>query len=262
MSSGRSNPAHREMAELNFMDKHEYARLARREHFYFWNIGRREILKEAIARNVPVRGMFDILDMGCGPGGNILTLGEFGVVTGLDISEDALQFARDRGFKELIQGDVRRLPFPDHSFDLVSCLDVLEHIDDDAQAIREAFRVLKPGGIFLATVPAHPWLWSSHDEALHHLRRYTTRGITEKIIRAGFEIREHSHFVLLAVPINFLRRTLGALRKNEKAAETYDREFSGLVNAILLFLLRCEKALIRFFPLPFGSSLFVVTRKS
>ena len=255
-----------DMSAPNFMDKDEYARLARREHFYFWNIARREILKEAIARNVSrersAPRALEILDMGCGPGGNILTLGEFGRVTGLDISEDALRFARDRGFKELIRGDARRLPFSDNFFDLVSCLDALEHIDDDAVAIREAFRVLKPGGIFLATVPAHPWLWSVHDEALHHLRRYTTADLTQKIIRAGFTVREQSHFILSGVPINFLRLTLDALLKKNGAAETYDREFGRVLNAILLFLLRCEKIFIRFSPLPFGTSLFVVAKKS
>lgn len=244
------------------MEPHEYARIARRESFYFWHVGRREILREALLRHVSpdASGRQKILDYGCGPGGNILVLKDFGVVSGVDVADPALQFAKTRGFRELVKVDGSQTPFPDNSFDIVASLDVFEHIEDDSAAIRECFRMVKPGGILLTTVPAHRWLWSAHDTTLGHFRRYTKGELQEKIAAAGFETLEWSHFVTVAVPINFVRTVIDRIRK-PKAVDTYDIEFSPLVNSLLLLLLRVERMLIRLFPIPVGSSLMMVARK-
>jgi len=245
------------------METHEYGRIAKRESFYFWHVGRREILKEALSRALgAAKRDFHILDYGCGPGGNILFLKDFGHVSGADISQTALDFAKTRGFENLVKVSDHTAPFPDASFDLVSSLDVFEHIDVDEAAIQECFRVLKPGGVLLATVPAHRWLWSAHDVVLHHFRRYSRNDVLRKLRGAGFEIVEWSHFVTTAVPINFLRRAFDLLfKKKGDKADTYDIEFSPAVNSILLFILWLEKIFIRFMPIPFGSSIFVVARK-
>lgn len=192
----------------------EYRRLFEREEFYWWNIGRREILKSALKRHLaPGRG-FSVLDIGCGSGGNIKILGEFGEVTGFDISEEALTFAKThKAFKNLVQGNAEYLPFADASFDLVSALDVLEHMPDDRRAIQEIFRVLKKGGFALITVPAHHWLWSRHDEALHHLRRYTTDELRGKLLNAGFYIVWRSHFVIPAIPFLLFKEIMRRIRK-------------------------------------------------
>lgn len=248
------------------MQKHEYARLASREPFYFWNIGRREILQEALARHLGSSRNLRILDMGCGPGGNISLLAGFGSVVGLDVSEEALKFAGKYNFAKLVLGDGKNLPFEDNSYELVTSLDVLEHLEDDQKAIKEAFRVLKPGSHLLISVPAHAWLWSDHDEAMLHKRRYSEKEIRFKLQGAGFDIIEKSHFVIMAVPINFLRKIKdGILRKifskKYRKVDTYDVIFSKTVNSLLLFFLRCEKILIRYFSIPFGSSIFVVAKK-
>ena len=235
------------------MERQEYRRLAEREHFYFWNIGRREIIQEALRRNLATSDN-EILDVGCGPGGNIYALQNFGRVTGLDLAEEALQFAKDLGFVQLIKSDACNMPLPDASFDLVSSLDVLEHINNDEKVMTGVMRLLKSDGIFLVTVPAFPWLWSAHDEALHHVRRYTKQELLLKLKRAGFKIKECSYFVMPAVPINLLRK----LYKKEGS---YDIDPSPMVNQLFLFLLRCERYLMRFVSLPFGSSLMVVAQK-
>ena len=249
------------------MHKHEYARLAARESFYFWNVGRREILREVLWRHLPSPNDLTILDLGCGPGGNIKLLAEFGEVTGLDVSEEALRFARKYNFAKLILGDGKNLPFRDNSYDLVTSLDVLEHLHDDQKAIKEVFRVLRPGGFFLISVPAHTWLWSDHDEAMLHKRRYPEKEILFKLRAAGFETLEKSHFVTIAVPINFFRKIKDSISRKvfpgkQKVAETYDVEFSETVNGFLLFLLRLEKFMIRFISLPLGTSIFVIAKKS
>lgn len=245
------------------MDHAAFEKIFHQEETYFWRVGRREILANALRRNLGEPcGSLEILDVGCGTGENIRILGPYGRVTGLDISEDAFHFAQERGFIRLVRGSAAALPFPDASFDLVSSLDVMEHIPDDKAALGEVFRVLKPGGTFLITVPAHRWLWSRHDEYFHHVRRYSRADIRSKLLRTGFLIAEWSHFVMPAVPFNFLRTVIDRIVPPSGGPPTsYDIDFSPLMNAFFLFLLRFEKKCIRLFPLPFGSSLFFVAQK-
>lgn len=247
------------------METIEYRRLFEREEFYWWNIGRREILKSTLNRNLVFKRGLSILDVGCGAGGNIKILGEFGSVTGLDISEEALKFAKTHGiFKNLVRGNAERLPFADGSFDLVSALDVLEHIPDDQRAIQEMFRVLKKGGFALVTVPAHQWLWSRHDEALHHLRRYTTDELRRKLCEAGFRIVERSHFVVPAIFFLCFKKMTRYLQKIQGAKEmidTYDIILPSWLNRILIWWLCAEKIIMRFIPIPAGSSLVIISQK-
>ncbi len=244
------------------MEINEYRGLEERERAYFWNVGRREILREALRRNLLTMPS-DILDVGCGTGGNMLLLRDFGSVTGVDFSPEALKFAGNAGFKSLMLGDATRLNMPDMSFDLVTALDVLEHIPNDAAAISEAWRVLKPGGIFLVTVPSYQWLWSQHDEVLRHVRRYNQKDLLGKLRAAGFVVLATSHFVMLAVIVNLARKLKDKIFGTAGTApHGYDVVFSGPVNSVLLFLLRCEKFLMRYIPLPFGTSIMVVARKA
>lgn len=249
------------------MQKYEYARIAERESFYFWNIGRREILQEALSRHLAKKRQLEILDMGCGPGGNFSILSEFGSVIGLDVSEEALKFARKYNFAKLVLGDGNKLPFGNNSYDLVTSLDVLEHLVDDRKAMGEIFRVLKPGGFFLVSVPAHPWLWSDHDEAMGHKRRYSQKEILSKLREAGFDVMEKSHFVTMAVPVNLFRLMREKIfhrffPQKRRKIDTYDVVFSKKINSFLLFILRCEKKIIRYFSFPCGSSIFVIAKKS
>lgn len=244
------------------METSEYELLNRRETTYFWHVGRREILREALRRHVGAASEFNILDIGCATGGNIFLLREFGNVTGLDCSDDALVFARRRGVPRLIKADATSIPQGDGAFDMITGLDIFEHVEDDERALREAFRVLKPGGIFLVTVPAYPWLFSAHDKFLHHVRRYARADMVQKCQRAGFSVLEDSHFVTLGVPMNALRKFRDRILYGDAMpVQSYDIIFNRLINAWMLALLRFEKFLIRFFPLPFGTSLLIVMRK-
>lgn len=248
------------------MEKIEYRRLFERETFYWWNIGRREILKSILNRYLGSERGFSILDIGCGAGGNIKILGEFGSVTGLDLSEEALKFAKTHGaFEELMQGDAEHLPFPDEAFGLVSAFDVLEHISDDQKAIREMFRVLQRGGFALITVPAHRWLWSRHDEALHHLRRYTTPILRKKLCSAGFRVIQHSHFVIPAIPFLLFQKTMRRIRgivKKKETIDTYDAILPPWLNRVLIAWLFLEKVIMCFIPIPAGSSLLMLVQKN
>lgn len=245
------------------MESEQYVEAAGREDSYFWYVGRREILADVLLRSVKESPSADrkILDYGCGSGGNIAVLGRFGVVSGVDISEIALGFAQKKGFAELVRIEGLKTPFLEGSFDLVSSLDVFEHIEDDVATMKECHRLLKPGGILLVTVPAHQWLWSLHDVALHHFRRYSYKQLQEKLRLSGFEILEGSHFVTLAVPVNLLRKLREKLRRRPPRIATWDVEFSPFINKVLLVALRVEKILMRYLPIPFGSSMIMVARK-
>ncbi len=244
------------------MEFQEYQSLADRETTYFWHVGRREILKEALLRYLKDSTNLSILDVGCGTGGNIILLKEFGNVTGIDFSDEALRLAGGKGFDKLVRADATAMPFSDNTFDLVSALDTIEHIAEDLKVVQESFRVLKPGGIFLVTVPAYPWLWSQHDEAIHHVRRYYRRELVNKLKEGGFKALESSHFVSLALPINLLRKLRDKfLRKENEPSKIYDIVFPPAINSILLFFLRCEKYWIRWFPLPVGTSIVAICKK-
>lgn len=249
------------------MEKIEYQRLYERESEYWWNVGRRHILEAALSRWVPT-GIPEaaVLDVGCGAGGNILFLKNFGKVTGLDISKEALLFSGDKGFSELVLGRAEKMPFLDRSFDIVSALDCIEHIEDDEVALRENHRVLRDGGTFLLTVPAHRWLWSRHDEALHHKRRYTVGGLRDKISGAGFQVKEMSHFVIPAIPFLLLQKSIRGVTKTlfpkrQEVVETYDVLLPSFLNSALIAWLSFERMVMKKTAIPFGSSLLAVAKK-
>lgn len=242
------------------MELGEYKSLEERESFYFWHVVRREILRENLLRYLGGKRDNKILDVGCGTGGNMLLLKEFGAVTGLDLFDEALKLAKDKNFAQLVKGDATKMPLPNDYFDIVSVLDTLEHVEDDKSVFKETFRVLKPGGILLVTVPVYQWLWSRHDEIMHHVRRYNKKDILEKCQKEGFNILKKSYFVTVAVIINLLRKLRDKIFVNRNK-KSYDVIFPPLINKILIFILRCEKILIRFISLPFGTSIMIIAQK-
>ena len=248
------------------MEKIEYQRIYERESFFWWFVGRRHILEEALRRIIStITKDLDILDIGCGAGGNILFLKKFGRVTGLDVSEEALKFSQDKGFSKLLLGKAEALPVPDKSFNIVSILDCIEHIDDDMKALHECERVLKKDGVLLLTVPAHRWLWSRHDEALHHKKRYTKSELISKIEVAGFVVQEISHFVIPAIPFLLFQKSMCRIKKvfyprRKEIIDTYDVLLPSFLNKSLILWLNFENLIIKKISIPFGSSILLVAK--
>ncbi|MCX7967070.1 MAG: class I SAM-dependent methyltransferase [Armatimonadetes bacterium] len=238
------------------MTEAELEKMARLEDRYWWFVGRRFIVSSLI-RNFwkPQTNPALILDLGCGTGGSFSLLKNFGTVVGLDNSLVAVKFARKRGMKLLLLGDAQVLPFEENCFDLVAVLDVLEHLDDDCQALREIWRVLKPNGAVVFTVPAFMSLWSVHDIALAHKRRYLYREIHDKFIQAGFQLRHLSYAICPLLPIVFVFRKIQNLLMRNKEPATALIELPKPLNRSLIALLQLEAALIPFLRLPFGVSL-------
>ena len=202
------------------MEDREYEVMASVEERHFWFVGTRGIVKDAFLA-AGIRPEHRVLDLGCGTGGTMLALAGLAQFTGLDVSPLAADFASRKTGNRVVAGSATALPFDDASFDAVLSLDVYEHVTDDAAALAETRRVLRPGGILIATVPCHPSLYSEHDRALHHVRRYTREGFLAVLSRAGFAAERATWTNSLLFPVaaahRFLSRALPA-RKSGTAA--------------------------------------------
>jgi len=149
--------------------------------------------------------------------------------------------------------------FPEGAYDLVALLDVLEHVPDDKNSLRAIYKLLKPGGALLLTVPINPWMWSAHDVAHHHHRRYRPVEIRKLAVDAGYAIELLSPFNSLLFPPIAAVRLLGKLTGKD---DSDDAMPSPLVNKMLDGIFGIERSLIGRMPMPFGVSLVAVLRRS
>ena len=189
------------------MEATEVRKLAELEDKHWWYRGRRQVLERVIAAlELPAGAR--ILDAGCGSGRNMVELARRGAVTGVELSDTSVALARARHAGEVIAGSVTEMPFADDSFDLATCLDVIEHLEDDLAALRELRRVVAPAGSLLVTVPAYQWLWSGHDEINHHFRRYTRSSLQRTAEQAGWRQVRTTYFNSLLLPVAVLLRVL------------------------------------------------------
>jgi SAM-dependent methyltransferase len=189
-------------------------------------------------------------------------LAQYGKVVSADFSPLALQFSRRRSLTRLCTADAMRLPFQDSSFDLIVALDILEHLPDDQAALCEFQRVLKPGGRVVASVPAYQSLWSAHDVALMHFRRYTAGLFRQRFTTARLQVEKLSYAMTLLFPIVWLfRQTQNLLRRKDSEPKASLVPVPGIANRLLVKLLGAENAVIKLANLPFGVTVFCVARK-
>lgn len=244
------------------MECPEYEKMFRLEDSYWWYVGRRQLVHTLLKNRLPPNSL--ILDLGCGTGAMSRELQEYGKVISLDRAEPALRLARTRGLKNLCIGDAESLPFKPSLFDLVVALDVLEHLNEDLSATQEIARVLKPEGIALVTVPACPFLWSDHDVALHHRRRYTPRQLHEVLEKGGLQVQLLSYTMTLLFPLAVLGRLANKIRRRlspRKPATTQIPPTPRVINRALIQLLSWEAKWVRQTYLPFGVSLVSLVTK-
>jgi ubiquinone/menaquinone biosynthesis C-methylase UbiE len=232
------------------------------EQNHWWFIGRRKIILSLIDhhnKQVPCR----ILDAGCGTGYTALALSRYGKVSALDPSEAALDYVKQRGIESVKQGSMTAIPYPSETFDIVTALDVLEHIEDDRSSIAELCRVLRPAGILVITVPAFNFLWSPHDDINLHKRRYTAAEIRNKIESSGLKIHKLSYFNFFLFPaillVRFFRKAFPA--PNEEAKSDFSIFNQGFINTMLQKILSAESKLLIYFNFPCGLSLVCVAKK-
>jgi SAM-dependent methyltransferase len=236
------------------MKSEEYDRMFRLEDSYWWFVGRHNLVKTFLKHEFPDRHDLVILDIGCGTGAMSRKLVPWGTVISADFSPLALSYSRKRGVQYLCNANAMQLPFLDDSFDLIVSLDILEHLSDDSAALREFNRILKPGGKLIATVPAYPSLWSGHDVALMHYRRYHSSELKERVVNSGLHIEKLSYAMTFLFPVVWVvRKLVGILGDDSKASLMPVPRFA---NSILVSLLSLENAVVKRVNLPFGVTVF------
>ncbi len=229
------------------------------EH-HWWYRGRRLIINTELAR-LPLPSSARVLDAGCGSGRTLEELSPRGEVSGVELNPEAARVARDRGDFDVRIGRLEELPWAEGTFDLITCLDVIEHTPDDGVTLRELRRVTRPGGWLLVTVPAYQALWSRHDEANHHYRRYNRRSLRTAAAGAGWELSRMTSFnSLLLAPAAAVRIAQRARRSDGEHA--LDLKLGpAWLNGLLERPLRLEaKWLTSGRTLPAGLSLLAVLR--
>ena len=243
------------------MDERLYRDFDRLEDRHWWFEGRRRILSQIIARWRDPSPTAQVLDIGCGTGGMIPMLREFGIAEGMDGSPAAIGFARERLGPE-VPLHLGRLPdgIPSgRKWDLIGAFDVLEHVEEPVGALKAIRGALSAQGTFVCTVPAFPFLWSEHDELNHHFRRYGTDLLRQQLVAAGFAVQFISYFNALLFPpivaVRLVKRLFPSRRLRSDAAEV-----PALLNKVLTRLFSFERYALPRISLPLGLSLVAVGR--
>lgn len=242
-------PPHMSEAEIEAMHA------AEQKHWWFQS--KQKLVRRLLDADLPPGTR--LLDAGCGTGLNLQNLAGVGECAGCDAMFPALRFSRKNGARWLAQCDLSRLSFRDGSFDVITALDVVEHVPEPERVIAEIKRVLKDRGRFIVTVPAFKFLWSPHDEALSHYRRYHRRELRQLLEDGGLQVeRLGYHYCLaflIAAPVRVLKRMFRrkANPQSDTAAPVPD-----WINAVMTGWQAVELYLSRYIPLPFGTTLYAV----
>jgi ubiquinone/menaquinone biosynthesis C-methylase UbiE len=241
------------------MRRDEYATMFRVEETHWWYKALHRLIFQTLEAELPDWRAKEIVDVGCGTGAILKQLGNPEKNVGIDLAPEAISFCRQRGLNNVQQGDIHALTFPDASFDAVICSSVLYHqwVSDVDGAVREMHRVLRPGGSLLINVPAFPFLYSAHDEAVMTARRFKKCEIRQLLQKQNFKIRRLTYWTTFLFPLAIAARTLGG-SKMGRDFETAGASFSQRVFAQIMAL---ELHLLRKISLPFGVALLAVARK-
>jgi SAM-dependent methyltransferase len=241
------------------LEEWAYRELYELEDDHWWFRSRRHVVR-ALLRREDLPPTPRILDAGCGTGRNLVEYATLGEVEGVDMSERAVEFCHRRGFEGVRQASLEELPFEDGRFDVITATDVIEHLDDDVAVLEELRRVAAPDGRLVLTVPAYQWLWTQHDESLHHKRRYTAKRLRRSVTTAGWTPTTETYFYMSMLPPVALVRGIKRLRPSR--TESSDLAMTtGTLNRWLDLPIKGEARLIeRGRRLPAGVSLGMVCR--
>ena len=243
------------------MESKVYRDMIETQQTHWWFAVRRRFLQSWLRIHGQIRRDARILEVGAATGSNLDTLNTFGHVTALEPDSFAFDYISRHCDVDAVQA---ALPNDGTEglgdFDLIVALDVLEHIEDDLGALRAMRRMLKAGGTVVITVPAFQFLWSTHDETLHHLRRYRAPELVSKMQQAGFRMVYQSYFNFVLFPAAIAIRLLGRIFKDTASAGS--GKVHPLLNTLLSRVFGAEVFISRFLKFPFGLSIVGIGIKS
>lgn len=239
------------------METVTYAMMRELEDDHWWFVARRQILERLIRlQNLPAAA--EILEVGCGTGGNLSMLRKFGHVIGVEYDESAAQMAQERGLAPVHVGALpSALPDFAGRFDLICLFDVIEHIEDDAATLATLHQLLNPGGKIVLTAPAFPFLWSRHDEDNQHFRRYRLAGMRCLVEQEGLSLDYASYFNFWLFPPVAAVRLIRKVFPYEESWKDMRKPADG-INRLLRAIFASERHLVGRLRLPFGISLVAV----
>jgi SAM-dependent methyltransferase len=243
------------------MEPHIYAELAEQEDSHWWFAARRAITLSLLKR-FPLPSHAQILDAGCGSGGNLNFLAAFGETYGFELDNASRARAQKRGIGRVEPGKLPDgIPFDNQLFDLITLFDVLEHVEDDRAALAALAGRLKSGGMLIINVPAFQWLFSQHDVSHHHYRRYGWDELKQQLETAGLEVRLMNYWNALLFPAAAAARLVEKMFPPKQHAMGSGTP-PALVNTLLSKMVSAERFLIPRVRLPFGTSIIAVVRKA
>jgi SAM-dependent methyltransferase len=238
------------------MERIVYQQMAELDERHWWYRARREIIADLIRREARLPEEAKILEIGCGTGHNLSMLSGFGHVEGLELDDEARALSEKRLGRQVMSSPLPELAgVSDGRYDLVGAFDVIEHIDDDKAALASIATKLKPGGRFMMTVPAHQWMWTAHDVANHHKRRYSKRALRQLIQGSPMKLERVGYFNSLLFPLAVAERTASRLRGKDDGSVKLP---PAALNSALETVFAAERHLVGRLPLPPGLSLFAV----
>lgn len=252
------------------MDPEEFDRMYELEGSHWWFAGKRRAASTLVPLDLHALSTRRVLDVGCGTGGNLdLLLGAYGKAFGVDLSPHAVRYTRQRGQQNTALSTVLALPFGEDVFDLVTSFDVLYHqwVSNDAIALRECARVLRPGGWLLVTDSAFPFLWSRHDELCRARQRYTAAELRARVEGAGLSVRRLTYLNTALFPVVTAMRLWSRRFHTTRRGDSDEPGASDLrplpawLNAPLKAIYLLEASLLRWVSYPFGVSVVCLAQK-
>ncbi len=240
------------------METDKYIKFYKVEKEHWWFVARKNLIIHILNKCLPINSNSSLLDFGCGTGGN---LDEFALrynAFGADMSELAIEFCEKRKLKNLYKTqDILNLPEFKKKFDLITTLDVIEHIDDDLGILKNLKDLLKDDGHIFITVPAYMFLFGPHDVSSQHKRRYIKKQLRRVVEAAGFDIEKISYFNTFLSPLIIISRLISAKSGANKDDDIPAKIFNKLFRLIFEF----EKYLLRYISFPFGISIMCIAKK-
>lgn len=249
------------------MEEQVYQLFSKIQKTHWWFVARRIILEDILKQRLSMKSGLRIADIGCGTGALLPMLSQFGETWGVDDSPTAIELCRRENFSNVYLDDDpawRR-----SQFDLMTFLDVIEHVDDDVSFLKNYLSQLKPGGLVVITVPALMLLWSDHDVLNHHRRRYTARQLRDVILEAGLVPERITYFNSLLFPIIALVRLAMRFKNHlqahinrahrQPAHTDFERNLSSL-NGLLKVIFASERFFLRRLTFPLGTSVLCLAR--